>query len=38
MKENCPDFGEGNRHASPGGTESPKQDGCKEAHSKTHHN
>ena len=23
---------------SPGSTESPKQDGCKEAHSKAHHN
>ena len=23
-----PSFGEGNRHASPGSTESPKQDGC----------
>ena len=30
-----PQFGKGNRHASPGGTESPKQDGRKEAHSKT---
>ena len=26
---------EGNKHASPGSTESPKQDGCKEAHSRT---
>ena len=31
-------IGEGDRHASPGCTESPKQDGCKEAHSETHHN
>ena len=28
-----PQFGEGNRS-----TENPKQDGCKEVHSKTHHN
>ena len=33
-----PQFGEENRHASPGSTERPKQDVCKEAHSKTHHN
>ena len=33
-----PQFGEENRHASPGSTENPKQDGCKEAYSKTHHN
>ena len=38
MKENFLNFGERNRHASPGSTESPKQDGCKEVHSKTHHN
>ena len=30
-----PQFDEGNRHAISGSTESPKQDGCKEAHSKT---
>ena len=29
-----PRFGEGNRHASPGSTDSPKQDECKEAHSR----
>ena len=33
-----PLFGEGNRHASPGSTESPNHDACKQAHSKTHHN
>ena len=33
-----PSFGEGNRHASPGSTENPKQDGCKEAHFKIHYN
>ena len=33
-----PLFGEGNRHASPGSRESPRQGGCKEAHSKMHHN
>ena len=32
-----PQFGEGSRHASPGSTESPNYDGCKEAHSKKHH-
>ena len=32
-----PSLGEGNRHASPGSTESPNYDGCKEAHTKTHH-
>ena len=32
-----PKFGEGTRHASPGSTGSPKPDGFKEAHSKTHH-
>ena len=31
-------FGEGNRHTSPGSTECPKQYGCKEDHTKTHHN
>ena len=33
-----PEFGEGNRNAGPGSAESPKQDGYKEAHCKTHHN
>ena len=33
MKE-CFLFGEGNRHTSPGSTESPKQDGPKEDHTK----
>ena len=33
-----PSFGEGNRRPGPGSTENPKQDGCKEAHTKTHHN
>ena len=32
-----PQFGEGNRHASSGSTESPKENECKEAHSKKHH-
>ena len=33
-----PLFGEGNRYKSPGSTESPKQVGPKEDHTKTHHN
>ena len=37
MKENFPNLVK-ERHASPGSIESPKQDGCKEAHSKTHYN
>ena len=32
------EFGEGNRHTSPGRTERPKQVGPKEDYSKTHHN
>ena len=31
-------FGGGNRHINPGSTESPKQGGCKENHTTTHHN
>ena len=31
-------FGERNRNTSPGSAESPKQDGTKEDHIKTHHN
>ena len=31
-------FGKGNRHTSPGSTQSPKQVGLKEAYTKTHHN
>ena len=31
-------LGEGNRHTSPGSTESPKQLGPKEEHTKIHHN
>ena len=38
MKENFPNFGERNRHTSPRSTESPKQVGPKEDHTKTHHN
>ena len=30
--------GKGNRHTSPGSSESPKQVGPKEEHTKTHHN
>ena len=37
VKENFPNLVK-EKHASPGSTESPKQDGCKEAQSKTHHN
>ena len=37
-KKTLPWFGEGSRDVSPGRTESLKQDGCKEAHSKAHHN
>ena len=37
MQENF-QISEGNRHVSPGSTESPKQDGCKEAHPKTYQN
>ena len=33
-----PQSGEGNRHTSPGSTESLKQFGSKEDHNKTHHN
>ena len=33
FERKIPQFGEGNRHASPGSTETPRQDGCKEAHS-----
>ena len=33
-----PEFSEGNRHASPGSTESTQQDVRKEDHSKTHRN
>ena len=36
MKENFPNFGEGNRHASPRSTESPKQDEHKQDPTKTH--
>ena len=38
MKENFPNFGEGNRHISPGSMELPKQDGHKEDNTKAHHN
>ena len=38
MKENFPDLVKEIDYASPGSTESPKQDARKEAHSKTHHN
>ena len=34
MKDNLPNLM--NKHSSPGSTESPKQDGCKEDHTKTH--
>ena len=37
MKENFPDLVKEIDMPSPGSTESPKQDGCKEAHSKTCH-
>ena len=33
-----PLFGEGNRHTSPGSTQNSKQDGCKQDHTRTHHN
>ena len=38
MKENFPNLAKEVVPRSPGSTESPKQDGCKEAQSKTHHN
>ena len=38
MKGNSPNLVKGIDNASPGSTDSPKHDGCKEAHSKTHHN
>ena len=33
-----PQSGKGNRHASPGSSESPKEVGLKEEHTKTHYN
>ena len=38
IKESFPDLVKEKKHASPGSLESPKEDGCREAHSKTHHN
>ena len=38
MKENFPNLLKGNRHTSPGSTESPKEVGPREDHTKTHHN
>ena len=38
MKESFPQSGEGNRHASPGSSESLKKDGPKEEHTKIYHN
>ena len=38
MKENFPNLVKEINMQAQGSTESPKQDGCKEAHSKTHHN
>ena len=37
MKENFPNFGEGNRHISPGSSERTKDIGPKEEHTKAHH-
>ena len=36
-KEELPQPGKGNRHTSPGSTESPNRVGSKEEHTKTHH-
>ena len=36
IAENFPSVGKGNRRASPGSTESPRQDEAKEEHTKTH--
>ena len=33
-----PQSGEGNKHSSPGNSESPKELGSKEEHTKIHHN
>ena len=38
MKGTLPQSVKGNRHTSPGSSESPKQVGPKEGHTKTHHN
>ena len=38
VKENFPYLVKEKKHASPGSTESPNYDGCKEAHCKTHRN
>ena len=38
MKGTLPQSVKGNRHTSPGSSESPKQVGLKEAHKKPHHN
>ena len=38
MKENFPNLVEEIRHRSPGSTESPKEDGLREDHTKTHQN
>ena len=37
-ERNLPQYGEGNRHSSPGSSESHKEAGPKEEHTKTHHN
>ena len=38
VEEKFPNLVKEVTYASPGSTENPKLDGCKEAHSKTHHN
>ena len=38
MKENFPNLAKEIRHASPGSSEKPKEDGLKEAHTKVHCN